>query len=74
MVVDAAYAFSANTAALQAAGINRNSADPPGGAIVKDSAGEPTGLLRNVGDLLARFARRLPAFPSRRSSKCTDST
>ena len=55
VVVDAAYAFSANTAALQAAGINRNSADPPGGAIVKDSAGEPTGLLRNVGDLLARF-------------------
>ena len=63
VVVDAAYAFSANTAALQAAGINRNSADPPGGAIVKDSAGEPTGLLRNVGDLLARFrpaAGRVP--------------
>ena len=49
--------------ALQAAGIDRNSADPPGGAIVKDSAGEPTGLLRNVGDLLARFrpaAARVP--------------
>ena len=63
VVVDAAYAFSANTAALQAAGIDRNSADPPGGAIVKDSAGEPTGLLRNVGDLLARFrpaAARVP--------------
>jgi predicted amidohydrolase YtcJ len=63
VVVDAAYAFSANTAALRAAGIERNSADPPGGAIVKDSAGEPTGLLRNVGDLLARFrpaAARVP--------------
>ena len=63
VVVDAAYAFSANTAALKAAGIDRNSADPPGGAIVKDSAGEPTGLLRNVGDLLAQFrpaAGRVP--------------
>jgi predicted amidohydrolase YtcJ len=63
VVVDAAYAFSANTAALRVAGIDRNSADPPGGAIVKDSAGEPTGLLRNVGDLLARFrpaAARVP--------------
>ena len=63
VVVDAAYAFSANTAALQAAGINRNSADPPGGAIVKDSAGEPTGLLRNVGDLLARFRPAVARVP-----------
>ena len=63
VVVDAAYAFSANTAALQAAGINRNSADPPGGAIVKDSAGEPTGLLRNVGDLLAQFRPAVARVP-----------
>lgn len=55
VVVDAAYAFSLNSAALRAAGITRDSADPPGGAIVKDAAGEPTGLLRNVGGLLARF-------------------
>ncbi len=55
VVVDAAYAFSLNSVALRAAGITRESADPPGGAIVKDAAGEPTGLLRNVGGLLARF-------------------
>ena len=55
VVVDAAYAFSLNTAALRAAGITRETASPPGGAIVKDAAGEPTGLLRNVGGLLARF-------------------
>lgn len=55
VVVDGAYAFSLNSAALRAAGITRDSADPPGGAIVKDDAGEPTGLLRNVGGLLARF-------------------
>ena len=55
VAVDGAYAFVLNTAALRAAGITRESPDPPGGAIAKDAAGEPTGLLRNVGDLLARF-------------------
>jgi predicted amidohydrolase YtcJ len=55
VVVDSAYAFSLNSVALRAAGITRDSVDPPGGAIVKDGAGEPTGLLRNVGTLLARF-------------------
>jgi hypothetical protein len=58
VAVDGAYAFSLNSAALRAAGITRNSPDPPGGAIVKDAAGEPTGLLRNVGSLLARFRSR----------------
>jgi len=55
VVVDSAYAFSLNSVALRAAGITRDSVDPPGGAIVKDAAGEPTGLLRNVGTLLAHF-------------------
>jgi len=55
VVVDGAYAFSLNSVALRAAGISRDSADPPGGAIVKDGTGEPTGLLRNVGTLLDRF-------------------
>jgi predicted amidohydrolase YtcJ len=55
VVVDCAYAFALNTAALRAAGITRESASPTGGAIVKDASGEPTGLLRNAGSLLARF-------------------
>jgi len=55
VAVDGAYAYVLNTAALGAAGITRESTDPPGGAIVKDTAGEPTGLLRNVSSLLARF-------------------
>jgi predicted amidohydrolase YtcJ len=55
VAIDGAYAFSLNSAALRAAGITRDTADPPGGAIVKDAAGEPTGLLRNVGALLSRF-------------------
>jgi predicted amidohydrolase YtcJ len=61
VVVDGAYAFALNSAALQAAGIGRGSADPPGGAVAKDAAGEPTGLLRNVESLLARF--RPPSAP-----------
>ena len=63
VVADSAYAFSLNTAALRAAGITRETANPAGGAIVKDSAGEPTGLLRNAGGLLARFRPRPEGMP-----------
>jgi predicted amidohydrolase YtcJ len=35
----------ANTKALELAGITRETAQPPGGEIVKDSRGEPTGIL-----------------------------
>ena len=54
-MVDAAYAFMVNTAALKAAGIGPDTPSPPGGAIVKDGQGVPTGLLRNVGGLLDRY-------------------
>jgi predicted amidohydrolase YtcJ len=36
----------ANSLALQAVGIDRASVDPVGGEIVRDAAGEPTGILR----------------------------
>ncbi|MCG8442798.1 MAG: amidohydrolase [Caulobacterales bacterium] len=39
------HALVANTAALRAAGIDADTADPPGGQIVRDAAGEPTGIL-----------------------------
>jgi len=55
VVVDGAYAHALNGAALRAAGITRDSPDPPGGAIVRDAAGEPTGLLRNASALLTPF-------------------
>ncbi len=47
----------ANSLALKLAGIDRNTANPPGGEIVHDPAtGEPTGLLKdNAADLVARM-------------------
>src|SRR5262249_17900624 len=43
-----AHMALANSAALQAAGISRTTADPPGGTIVRDSrTGEPTGVLKD---------------------------
>jgi hypothetical protein len=42
-----------NTAALRLAGIDRRTADPPGGAIDRDPHGEPTGILKeSAKDLL----------------------
>ena len=55
VVVDGAYAFVLNTAALGAAAITGATPDPRGGAIVRGTDGQPTGLLRNVGALLDRF-------------------
>jgi predicted amidohydrolase YtcJ len=46
------HAAYANAKAMELAGIDRNTVDPPGGTIVKDAAGEPTGLLRENADAL----------------------
>jgi predicted amidohydrolase YtcJ len=37
-----------NSLALKVSGITKDTPDPPGGMIVKDAKGEPTGLLRNA--------------------------
>jgi predicted amidohydrolase YtcJ len=42
------HAVFANAAALEAAGIRSETPDPPGGTIVRDAAGRPTGLLRET--------------------------
>ncbi len=43
----------ANSLALRAAGIDRNTKDPFGGTIVRDASGDPTGILKdNAQDLL----------------------
>ncbi|MBV9134218.1 MAG: amidohydrolase [Chloroflexi bacterium] len=42
-----------STAALAAAGVTRNTPDPPGGVIQRDESGEPTGVLfENAQDLV----------------------
>jgi predicted amidohydrolase YtcJ len=47
------HASFANAAALDAAGINAGTADPPGGTIVRDPSGDPSGLLReNAQDIV----------------------
>jgi predicted amidohydrolase YtcJ len=49
-----------NGAALRAVGYTRDTPDPPGGEIVRDGAGHPTGLLiarPNAGILYATLAK-----------------
>ncbi len=45
LVTRSAHAAWANSAALKAAGITRNTPDPAGGEIARDESGSPTGLL-----------------------------
>jgi len=54
---DAHSAF-ANGRALEIAGIDKNTKDPFGGVIFRDSAGEPTGVLR--GSAMAMVANKVP--------------
>lgn len=49
----------ANSVALRLAGITRDTATPPGGTIVKDAAGNPTGLLKDAAMNLV--SRLIPA-------------
>jgi predicted amidohydrolase YtcJ len=45
----------ANSLALRLAGVTGQTADPPGGTIVRDASGAPTGVLKdNAADLVAR--------------------
>jgi predicted amidohydrolase YtcJ len=45
----------ANSHAIRLAGVTRDTPDPPGGTIVRDARGEPTGVFKdNAADLVAR--------------------
>ncbi len=53
------HAAWANERALQVAGITRETQDPPGGTIVRDAAGEPTGVfIDNAIDMVGKFRPR----------------
>lgn len=54
------HATWANSAALRAAEITRDTPDPTGGIVVKDAAGEPTGLLIDTAQRLVQRAEPLP--------------
>jgi hypothetical protein len=54
-----------NSLALQHAGVTRETADPPGGEIERDAAGNPTGLLKE--NAMAMVRRQIPPLsPERR--------
>ncbi len=55
------HAAVANSAALHAAGITRETPHPPGGEIVRDGAGDASGLL--LEDARARVRDQIPAPP-----------
>jgi predicted amidohydrolase YtcJ len=58
------HAMFVNAQALKLAGIAQSTPNPPGGEIVKDPSGEPTGLLRETAQGLVRAAiARLPKPP-----------
>ena len=48
------HAALVNAQALKLAGVTRETPDPPGGEIVKDASGEPTGLLKETAQGLVR--------------------
>jgi predicted amidohydrolase YtcJ len=65
------HASFVNGAALAAAGVTRTTANPPGGEIVTDSSGEPTGLLRESaqGLMRAAYAKQPKLTPAQAAAK-----
>jgi predicted amidohydrolase YtcJ len=72
------HAAFVNAKALEAAGVTRNTPNPTGGEILKDKAGNPTGLLRERAQGLAAaahetwLAKRTPAERAAEQRKVID--
>jgi len=64
------HAAFANDAALAAAGVGNDTADPAGGTIVRDANGKATGLLRETAQRLLNDA--VDEFESQRTPEETD--
>jgi predicted amidohydrolase YtcJ len=52
VMFDASYILILNSAAIRKCGITSDTPNPPGGEIVKDAKGEPTGILKNAQSLI----------------------
>jgi hypothetical protein len=64
------HASFANSRALQLSGISRTTPDPPGGELVRDASGEPTGLLRErASGLIRRGAGEAAPTPEERLAR-----
>jgi predicted amidohydrolase YtcJ len=57
------HAAVANSAALKLAGIGRDTPNPPGGEIVRDADGEPTGVLLESAMMLVEDILPKPSLP-----------
>jgi len=57
VLFDASYVVILNSFALKQCGIDRNTPNPPGGEVVKDASGEPTGVLKNAQSLIKGLDR-----------------
>lgn len=62
------HMLALNSAALKAAGIDRNTPNVPGGVIVRDKDGNPTGILKDAAMDLAKRAIPAPTDADREAS------
>jgi predicted amidohydrolase YtcJ len=59
-ITDNGYAASLNSMALAKIGVTKTTPQPPNGRILKDDAGEPTGLILGAPQLLVELRRSRP--------------